>query len=652
MCGISGFLAPRLDRSADELTSIARRMARAQTHRGPDDEGVWVDERAGVALSHRRLSIVDLSALGHQPMSSAAGRFIVTFNGELYNYRQLREDLLRSGAKFHTESDTEVLLAAIEAWGITDAAQRFRGMYAFAVWDRRDRRLHLLRDRMGEKPLYYGWSRDVFLFGSELKSLRAHPAWSASVDRDAVASFLRLSYVPAPLSIFSGVCKLPAGSMLTVDPSDRELPSAERYWTVPPLLPPAEAERFAGDDDVAANQLERLLSAAVGEQMVADVPVGAFLSGGIDSSTVVALMQSHSPRPVRTFSIGFAEAGYDEAQHAGAVAKHLGTHHTELYVSPREAMDIIPSLPGIYDEPFADSSQIPTHIVSRLARSSVTVSLSGDGGDELFGGYRRYVLAPRIWQSIRWLPPRGRLAASRLLGRIPADAWSSPPGGLLGRAARRARLGENAAKLAALLRASERADVYESLVSSWREPSTVVRGGAERRTARDTFAAASGDSFVEAMMRADALTYLPDDILVKVDRAAMAVGLETRVPFLDQRVVEFAWKLPLRMRIRDGVGKWLLRQVLYRHVPAALVERPKMGFGVPVGQWIRGPLRGWAEDLLDERRLQDAGYFDPRPIRDLWTAHLRGTRDGQFALWSVLMFQAWLEEASRPPTLS
>jgi asparagine synthase (glutamine-hydrolysing) len=641
MCGIAGILGS----SDPELRTAVQRMISSIRYRGPDDSGVWIDERLGIGLGHARLSILDLSPEGHQPMVSASGRYVISYNGEVYNFADLRTEREHAGAKFRGHSDTEVMLAIFEEWGIEKAVQRFVGMFAFALWDRHTRTLTLGRDRLGEKPLYYGWQGETFLFGSELKALRAHPASRAEVDRNALALLLRHNYIPAPYSIYQGISKLLPGCLLTVSLSQRN-PRIAPYWSGKQAIEAGLTHPFEGSESAAVAALEALLKDAVGQQMVADVPLGAFLSGGVDSSTVVALMQTQSSRPVKTFTIGFHEEGYDEAQHAKLVARHLGTEHTELYVMPKEAMDVIPRLPALYDEPFSDSSQIPTFLVSELARRHVTVSLSGDGGDELFGGYNRYFWATNIWRRVGWVPQPLRAALAGALTALPPSAWNGVFRGLsrfLPVDWRYASPGDKLHKLAEVLAVRTPEEIYLGLVSHWKQPTEIVCGTHEPPTVlTDSARWADLPDFEQRMMYLDQMTYLPDDILTKVDRAAMAVSLETRVPLLDHRVVEFAWSLPLSMKIRHGQGKWLLRQVLYRHVPKELMERPKMGFGVPIDMWLRGPLKGWAEELLDEARMQREGYFNPRPIREKWEEHLSGRRNWSYYLWDVLMFQAWL----------
>lgn len=645
MCGWAGIL----DRNAPigaELQAQIKRMTDTLEHRGPDDEGTWCDAPAGIALGFRRLAIVDLSPHGHQPMVSASGRYVMVFNGEVYNYAELRRELEPRGYRFRGHSDTEVMLAAIEEWGLLAAVQRFVGMFAIALWDRAERRLALVRDRLGIKPIYYGWMGTTLLFGSELKALRAHPSFKVAVDRGALSLFMRHNYVPSPHSIYAGVRQLPPGCMLELR-AGVEHPTPVAYWSAKEVAERGTAQPLDLPDAEAIEQLDALLRQAIGLRMVADVPLGAFLSGGIDSSTVVALMQAQSAQPVRTFSIGFEEADYDEAGYARAVARQLGTDHTELYVTPAEAQAVIPSLPHMYDEPFADSSQIPTYLVSKLARQSVTVSLSGDGGDELFEGYSSYYIGDALWRKLRWLPIWSRTGLARGITAVPTAAydrsfgWLAPHIPHLGAGA---QMGDKMYKLAELLQMRRPEELHQRIGSHWTPPAAVVLGGYEPATVfTDPVALAALPSFVERSMYMDTVSYLPGDILTKVDRASMAVSLEARVPLLDHRVVEFAWRLPLTMKYRDGKSKWILRQVLYRYVPPALVERPKMGFGVPIGEWLRGPLRAWAEALLDERRLRDEGFFNPAPIRTKWAEHLSGARDWKFYLWDVLMFQAWWE---------
>ena len=652
MCGLVGFFGAGANDG--DATLLLGRMAAKIVSRGPDDFGVWADE-AGVGLGHRRLSIVDLSSAGHQPMTSFCGRYVIAYNGEIYNHLDLRVELAKRGSvevgglSWRGHSDTETLLAGMTAWGIQATVERCIGMFAFAVWDKKDRVLTLGRDRLGEKPLYYGWQGSgqnaSFLFGSELKAIKVHPAFAASIDRNALCLLMRRNYIPAPHSIYQGIFKLPAGCLLTVSLDSRE-PVIAAYWSLADVAVAGNRSPLQGSPEEVVDALEDLLQSAVRQQMMADVPLGAFLSGGIDSSTVVALMQAQSVRPVKTFTIGFNEEGYNEAVHAKAVARHLGTDHTEMYVTPQQALDVIPKLPSLYCEPFADSSQIPTFLVSQLARQQVTVSLSGDAGDELFAGYNRYVMASNIWGKISSLPPSVRsLAASGIRTLSPA-AWNTlmgPLQSLAPSAWRHANLGDKLHKGAGVLAAQSVDELYLGLVTHW-APQDLVIGGHEPATClHGSQLVLPGLDDVQRMMAHDAMTYLPDDILVKVDRAAMGVSLESRVPFLDHRVVEFAWRVPQTLKLRDGVGKWILRQVLHRYVPKELVERPKMGFGVPIDVWLRGPLKDWAEALLDEARLRREGFFYPAPIRKKWEEHLVGRRNWQYPLWDVLMFQSWLE---------
>jgi asparagine synthase (glutamine-hydrolysing) len=643
MCGITGFWTTKAHIA---LCETAREMALAIRHRGPDDCGEWADTAAGLALAHRRLSILDLSPQGHQPMLSSSGRYVIVFNGEVYNYAELRKDLPEQSWKGH--SDTEVMLAAFEQWGIERSVQRFVGMFAFALWDRQEGNLYLVRDRLGIKPLYYGSTNGTFLFGSELKALRAHPHFEAEIDRGALALLMRHNYIPHPYSIYEGVKKLPPGTILKID-SPQQISEPVAFWSAREVAEQGSRSPVAADPQAATEQLEELLHDAVRLRMLADVPLGAFLSGGVDSSTVVALMQSLTAKPIRTFSIGFEESGYNEAPYAAAVAKHLGTDHTELYLSPAETQAVIPQLPYFYDEPFSDSSQIPTFLVSRLARKSVTVALSGDGGDELFAGYPRYALAAKMASSLRMIPLFARKAAAQALRLLSAESWdrvfrcAAPviPKGLLAR-----RPGEQIHRLANLLKVNSSDLVYLSMLSHWDSPSKLVPSAVEHRTAlTDPDRQASLQDPISRMMFTDLISYLPDDILTKVDRASMAVSLEARVPILDHRVVEFAWKLPMSLRARDGKEKWLLRQVLYKFVPPELIERPKMGFGIPIGVWLRDSLREWAEELLDPLRLRQEGFFDPAVVRRIWSEHLSGARNWQYHLWDVLMFQAWLAQS-------
>lgn len=646
MCGFAGLYQSTATVSMETAESWAKSMVAALSHRGPDDCGIWGE--AGVTLGHARLAIVDLSAAGHQPMASPDGRHVISYNGEIYNHLDLRRDMEREGSApaWRGHSDTETLLAALKAWGIEETLKRATGMFAFALWDRANRELTLARDRLGEKPLYYGWTSGeagsgVFLFASELKAMRACPAFSARINRHALGLYLRHNYVPAPHSIYEGISKLEPGSILTISEGSPE-PRYRVYWSGAAIALDRSRRSAGLSAQEAVDGCESVLKAAIGRQMMADVPLGAFLSGGIDSATVVSLMQAQSTRPVRTFTIGFHESRYNEADHAKSIASHLGTDHTELYVTAEEAMAVIPRLPTIYDEPFADSSQIPTFLVSQLARRHVTVSLSGDAGDELFSGYTRYDMVQQLWGKLSLVPGPLRSLLASAITAVPPRVWDRLVPGRSG-----ARLGDKLHKGAGVLRSTSVDDVYLGLISHWTDTERVLANGQMPRSAVSDLASQFRDlAPVERMMAIDLLTYLPDDILAKVDRASMAVSLESRVPMLDHSVVEYAWGLPHEFKQRDGIGKWVLRQVLYRYVPQALVDRPKMGFGIPIDGWLRGPLRDWAETLLDEGRLKQEGFFNPEPIRRKWAEHLAGSRNWGYHIWDILMFQAWLDTQS------
>ena len=645
MCGIAGILDRSMRRQDGRLAADAEAMARTLAHRGPDDDGVWADDAAGIALAHRRLAILDLSPGGRQPMLSTDGRWVISFNGEIYNYPELRLELEAAGRTFRGTSDTEVLCETIAAWGVDAALRRSNGMFACSIWDRRERTLHLARDRAGEKPLYYGWLGRRFVFGSELKAITSHPDFACEVDREALALYFRFKYVPAPWSIYAGIRKLLPGTVLTVGPDAAGLNEPRAYWSLHDVIDRSNDAPFSGSDQDAVDEVERMLVDSVRLRLASDVPLGALLSGGIDSSTVVSCMQEASDRPVRTFTIGYGDVGYDEAKDAARVAAHLGTDHTELIVTADDALSVVPRLPQIYDEPFADSSQIPSVLVSELTRRSVTVALSGDGGDEVFGGYNRYAWIPRITRQVRHAPLPVRRAAGRLLAGIPPELWDRSIGGPLVPRTWRPRIpAEKIAKLARAMPASSIREMYVRSVTHWPDPASLVGAREPMTTATDLASWADPMDPVAQMMRIDTLTYLPDDILAKVDRASMSVALETRIPMLDHRLVELAWRLPLEMKIRGGVTKWVLRQVLQRHVPSDLVARPKMGFGAPIGPWLRGPLRAWAEDLLSPDRLRRTGFLDEGEVRRVWAEHRSGRRDHRYLVWDVLMFEAWLEE--------
>jgi asparagine synthase (glutamine-hydrolysing) len=668
MCGFAGLLLNQAGR-LDGLAAIAGRMADAIAHRGPDDFGTWADAKAGIALGHRRLSVVELSAAGHQPMRSESGRFVLAFNGEIYNHLDLRAEL-DLGERWRGHSDTETLLAGFERWGVEPTLTRAVGMFAIALWDVQEGTLHLARDRFGEKPLYYGWLGEgdtrVFAFASELKALRAFPSFGNLVCRQALAQYMRFMYVPAPRSIYQDIYKLEPGCLLSMQgPAPVAAPvqplrppalygslTLSRWWALADAVA-AGAQAPITNDAEAVDALEQRLVGAIQLQSLADVPVGAFLSGGVDSSTIVALMQRHSTRQVKTFTVGFEEAAFDESPYARAVAQHLGTDHAELFVTASEAQAVIPKLPAMYDEPFADASQIPTHLVCAAARQHVTVALSGDAGDELFGGYNRYLWEPRIRRRLAWLPMPARQALGRAIVALPVAGWDAlgrSVEAVLGDGRGVAHMGARVHKLAARLRHVRNwDDLYLSLVSEWQDPAQVLCREAGKTVAEPASLLADPEPTCGThesqlrMMYRDAMTYLPDDVLCKVDRAAMAMSLETRAPFLDHRVAELAWQLPLQMKIRGGEGKWALRQVLSAYVPRALIDRPKAGFGIPIGKWLRGPLRPWAASLLNPQRLQTEGYFQSAPIWQKWEEHLSGTRDHTSALWAVLMFQTWLE---------
>jgi asparagine synthase (glutamine-hydrolysing) len=651
MCGICGFLYRDRRPAADSLRDIAGRMADALAHRGPDDRGVWVDAEAGIALGHRRLAILDLSAEGAQPMSSACGRYEIAYNGEVYNFRELASELRGLGHSFRGHSDTEVVVAAIAEWGVREALSRLNGMFALALWDRQQRNLTLARDRVGKKPLYYGWCGDAFLFGSELEALRVHPDFDPEIDRDALGLLLRHTWIPAPYSIFRGVGKLVAGSFLTLDVGRgngavREI--VEPYWSARAVVERGAREPFCGSYEEATDVLDARLRDAVGQRMVADVPLGALLSGGIDSTTVVATMQALSPRPVKTFTIGFREPRYDEAAHARRIARHVGTDHTELYVTAEDGLALIPELPRIYDEPFADTSQIPTYLVSRLARRDVTVALSGDGGDELFVGYGSYFRALRQWRRFGGIPRPLRRAAGAVLGALARASWPRVAAAERAGVGGVARLIGRLDKLADRIEARDVRALFEALRVNCRRPAELVLGARPLATSLS-----DPDRWPGALQPLQLLPYLDltgfmtDGILVKVDRASMAEGLEVRCPILDHHIVELAWSLPLEMRVDAAGGKRILREILARYVPRELTERPKHGFGVPVAAWLRGSLRDWAESLLDVRRLRNQGYLEPDGVRRIWEQHLAGWRDHNQLLWSILMFQAWLEHRTR-----
>jgi asparagine synthase (glutamine-hydrolysing) len=645
MCGIAGIISRDFS-DVQTISAVTNSMTAELAHRGPNDQGIWADDKCEIALGHRRLSVIDLSEQGHQPMLSACDRFVSVFNGEIYNFRELRKTLTNAGHSFRGNSDTEVLLTAISEWGIEKAVQRFNGMFAIAIWDKKERQLHLVRDRMGEKPLYYGWVGNAFLFGSELKAFHAYEKFRPTINRDALTLYFRYKYIPYPHSIYEGIYKLTPGSILTVSADNkRNLPAPIPYWSLSEVAESGIAQSYSDNEKNIVDSFEKVLGDAVEMRMVSDVPLGAFLSGGIDSSSIVALMQSRSSRPVETFSIGFNEADYNEAIYAKSVAKHLGTSHTELYVTSNEAMDVIPSLAQMYDEPFADSSQIPTHLVAQLARKHVTVALSGDAGDELFAGYWRHFMATRIWNKSQYSPKVLRHLFANAITSLSPGCWDNLRQSikfLLPEKLHNFPVGDRAYKLASIVNSKNESDMYRALISDWDNPEQLVLNGKEPLLDSmgnvDSWQSAD---FRNHMMYLDSMNYLPGDILTKVDRATMAVSLEARVPFLDPNVIEFAWRVPMEMKIRNGQGKWLLRQLLSRYIPESMFNRPKMGFGVPIDSWLRGPLREWGEDLLDEKKLKEQGYLNADLVRKTWQDHLSGRYNCQNQLWNVLMFQSW-----------
>jgi asparagine synthase (glutamine-hydrolysing) len=651
MCGITGFINPGMTGNAEELLALSAQMANTLAHRGPDASGTYADPEFGLGLGHRRLSVLDPSDSGSQPMKSADGRFVLVHNGEIYNFLELRKKLEGLGGPFlpwRSNSDTEVMLAAFEVWGIEAALTRFVGMFAFALWDTKNRVLHLARDRMGEKPLYYGIAGRGVVFGSELKAIREFPRFEAEMDMEALSLYLRFQYVPEPRSIYKDIYKLSPGHLLTIKASNPTALNPEPYWTMRDVVNRTYADPFIGGEEQAADQLERLLRDVVKNQMLSDVPLGVLLSGGIDSSLITALMQAESDRPVRSFTIGFSDKNYDESADARRVAAHLGTDHTELFVTPDHILNLIPRLPTLFDEPFADASQLPTYLVAELTRQHVTVCLTGDGGDETFAGYNRHFWAPLVWDKINNVPPALRSIAAkgtRLLSPKAYDTLFDLAGNLLPHAARVRMPGHKAHKLADILSAETREELYKRLSSTWPDPGSLLLAGTEPSTTidqRETWPHLP--DYTRWMQYMDSVTYLPGDILHKVDRATMGVALESRSPYLDHRVVEFAWRLRLTMLLKGKEGKRILRSILYRHVPKNLVDRPKMGFGVPLDSWLRGPLKTWAHDLLNPTRLKDQGLFNPDEITRQLTDHMTGSRDNQYRIWNMLMFQTWFDK--------
>ena len=656
MCGIAGFI-DNVGLSVQERKHIAVQMLSRLNHRGPDSNGIWIDGEKGVVLIHARLAIIDLSSAGAQPMFSASGRYVIVFNGEIYNFQEIRYLLEQQKLApfWRGRSDTEVLLAAFEAWGVKKTLELAVGMFAFALWDCKTQTLYLAWDRIGEKPLYYGIQGKTFLFASELKALKVHPHFKGEIDRDVLSLYFRYNYIPTPYSIYKGIYKLQPGRFLEIRRRNEGFELREHtYWSLEEIVQNGVEKPFEGSEEDAVDELECLLRQALRGQMISDVPLGAFLSGGIDSSTITALMQDMSSKSIRTFSIGFRESEYNEAPYAKAIAQYLGTDHTEMYVTPREALDVIPLLPDIYDEPFADSSQIPTFLLSRLARRHVTVSLSGDGGDELFGGYNRYFWVLSRWNYIESIPYIIRAGMAKALAAIPTYIWDHlliPINFLIGLLEEKNKClyklrfsGYRIHVIANLMSSRNLLNLYHSSVSHFRKPEELVLDSREPTTVFTSCDMLSFNDMFSFMQYLDQRSYLPDDILVKVDRAVMAVSLETRIPFLDHRIVEFTWRLPLAFKVRGGRGKWLLRQLLYRYVSRELVERPKQGFGVPIDRWLRGPLRDWAENLLNESRIKREGFLNAKVVTRLWHEYLRSDIGWHYCLWNILMFQAWLEK--------
>ncbi len=644
MCGISGFVDPDKSTSKDKLLDVISRMTDTISHRGPDDSGVWVDKSKGIALGHRRLSIMDVSQSGHQPMETRCGRYIIIFNGEIYNYRAIRNkiDNESESISWQGNSDTEVMLAAISRWGLSRALKEFVGMFAFALFDKAGEILYLVRDRIGEKPLYYGWSSGIFLFGSELKPFRAHPAWRGDIDRDVLGLYFRNNYIPAPYSIYKNIFKLPPGTILALNINRLaayELPKPDQYWSLLDIAQKGINNPFEGDDQEAISELDKYLKEAISGQMISDVPLGAFLSGGVDSASIVALMQSLSSKPIRTFTIGFHDKAYDEASYARPVAEYIGTDHTEACITPGDCISVIPKLPALYDEPFADSSQIPTFLVCYMARQSVAVSLSGDGGDEVFLGYNRHIHLDRLQRVFKRIPLPLKKLISTSLDTLPASLTE-----FFLRKKKYGILADQVQKTAGIIAKRDPSEMYQNLTQFWNYPGEIVLDSKERQSLlTDKMLWPDFANLLHKIMYIEQMTSLPDCMLVKVDRAAMGLGLEMRVPFLDHRLVEFSWRLPLIMKYRNGLSKWILRQILYKHVPRYLIERPKSGFSIPIDVWLKGPLRDWVEDLLDETRLKNQGYLNVNMVRAKWFEHLEGKKKWQQHLWSVLMFEEWLE---------
>ena len=649
MCGFAGYFS-KSELNSYNSEEILLKMGLVIKHRGSDDSGIWYKKNSKIGFTHRRLAVQDLSSAGHQPMISCSGRYVIAYNGEIYNHKLLRERVEKyTDTKIHWKggSDTETLLACIESFGVEDTLRSIVGMFAFSLWDCKDSSLILARDRFGEKPLYYGMQNNTLLFGSDLKSLKQHPSFQGEINRNSIALLMRYGYIPAPSSIYVGIKKLLPGSFIKFD-SGASLECFKQYWNFSNIVNDSNIniKSHSQSYEKSVEKLEIVLGDAIERQMIADVPVGAFLSGGIDSSTIVALAQSRRVDPIKTFTIGFDKESYNEAQHAKKVARHIGTEHIEMYVTPEDAIDVIQQIPNIYTEPFADPSQIPTYIVSQMTKKHVTVGLSGDAGDEIFSGYNRYVLTEKYWNKIEKTPYFLRLIMSKGIEKFSPNQINKmflATQGLFSVKHQQVNIGEKLHKVSIALKAKTSDDLYLSMISRWQNPEDLVLGVGQQDTVVENLTYPEEDNIIHKMMETDMVTYLPDDILCKVDRASMFVGLESRAPFLDDKVVEFAWSLPFEYKIKNGVGKSILRDVLYRHIPKSLVDRPKMGFGVPISDWLRGPLKGWASDLLDENRLNKEGFFNAKLIQEKWLEHQHGVHNWQYQLWPVLMFQLWLE---------
>lgn len=657
MCGFAGYAGGRAAGNEEQWRSLLSSMGESLKHRGPDDQGVWFDVERGIGFAHRRLSILDVSSAGHQPMVSSTDRYVIAYNGEIYNHLDLRCELeeftkQQSGLQWTGHSDTETLLAAIECWGIVPTLKKCVGMFAFSLWDKKRKCLTLARDRLGEKPLYYGWQQNVFLFGSELKALRIHPQFKGEIDKRSLAAQLSLGYIPSPASIYRGIKKLPPGCYVEVDgvegwsPSNMSEPT--QYWSIESVVDQANGNPFVGELPQAEDELEALLLNSVHQQMLSDVPLGAFLSGGIDSSLIASMMQAQATQPIKTFTVGFDDPAYDESEQARTIASYLGTDHTEIIVTEQQALEIVPKLATIYDEPYSDSSQIPTCLVAMIAREEVSVALSGDGGDEMFGGYSRYATAKNVWGHLERMPKFAKMLTEFGLSTMPVTLMNRAGRmveSALGKTQSRHLFGDRVRKSARLLSVQSSDELYASLIAHWTKDTGVLLEDIVWPEV-NIEAVPQEPIFENRMMQRDLVSYLPDDILVKTDRASMHVGLETRVPLLSHEVVAFSARLPLQMKMDDEGGKKILKNILERYIPKEMFDRPKRGFSAPVGRWLRGPLRQWAEELISEDRLRAEGLLDPRPIRQKWHEHLSGERNWHHQLWDVLMFQAWLESVS------